>query len=116
MDQRFVEPIKNSDKNTEIKCLESDKLFVGCDNGYLIEFSMIEKTAHDLGKILDRKIHSIAKTPDNKSQFVSDFKGGFKELDIPTRKNLNSYPVKKVSFCVVTHDQKFLITVENGDN
>ena len=44
---------------------------------------------------------------------MCDIKGGFKELDIPTRKQVNSFNVKNAVCCVVTNDNKSLITAEN---
>ena len=38
----------------------------------------------------------------------------FKELDISIRKQINSFNVKSAVFCVVTHDNKFLITADRG--
>ena len=46
---------------------------------------------------------------------MSDYKD-FKELHIPTRKQVNSFAVKSALCCVVTHDNKFLVTAENGEN
>ena len=42
--------------------------------------------------------------------------GGFRELDIPTRSQVNSLPVKSAVCCVVTHNNKFLITAESAFN
>ena len=62
----FLEKVQNSDKNTEIKYPDGEKLFVGCFGGNLLEFSMIEKKTVHKSKILGRII-SMAKTFDNKS-------------------------------------------------
>ena len=43
---------------------------------------------------------------------MCDDKGVFKELDILTRKQVNSLPVKSATCCVVTYDNKFLVTAE----
>ena len=43
-------------------------------------------------------------------------KGSFKELDIPTCKQVNSLPLKNVRYCAVTFDNKFFITAGNGRN
>ena len=59
---------KNSDINTEIKSLGCTKIFVGCMDGYVQEFSMVENgTFHNPCKILNSDIRSMAKTLDNKS-------------------------------------------------
>ena len=53
----------------------------------------------------------MAKTLDNKSYFVTHERGGWiRELDIPTRKQVNRYKIKSEEFCVITNDNKFLIT------
>ena len=39
---------------------------------------------------------------------------GLKELQISTRKQINSFPVKGTIYCAVTRDNKFLIAVGNG--
>ena len=59
--------VQNSDKNTEIKYPKGDKLFAGCTNGWLVEFSMIEEITYYFGKILENEFSSMSKTPDNKS-------------------------------------------------
>ena len=41
---------------------------------------------------------------------------GFKELDISTRKKVNSLPVKSARYCVLTFDNKFLITADSEKN
>ena len=109
--------VLNSEKNTETKYPKGDKAFVGCYDGCLLEFSMISKTiVYDYGKICVDFVCSMAKTFDNKSQFVCDNSGGFKELDISKRKQVNSFPVKNAVCFVVTQDSKFLITSEDGFN
>ena len=60
--------VQNSDKNTEIKYPESNRLFIGCNNGSVKEFSIVlKKIVHDHGQILYDDINPMAKTPDNKS-------------------------------------------------
>ena len=93
--------------------IKEDRLFVGCSDGSVQEFSIIEnKTVHDIGKILDNRIVSMDKTLDNKSLLVCDFYGGFTELDISARKQVNSFLVKSAIKVVVTHDNKSLITAK----
>ena len=115
--------VQNSDKNTEVdpctetKYLGFDKMFVGCQHGYLYEFSIIEnKIVHNLDTTLNDAITLMDKTLDNKTQFVGFRNGGFKEFDIPTRKQVNSIPVKNARICVVTHNNKYLITATIGTN
>ena len=107
--------------NTEFKHPEGDKLFIQCDDCCVLEFSMISKTiVHDLGQILDDIISSIARTFDNKSQFVCDWSGSLKELYISTRKQVNSFKqvdgfnLSSTRCCAVTHNNKYLITAECG--
>ena len=66
-------------------------------------------------KVLDDVIISMAKTTDNKSQFVCGSHGDFKELDITTLKQVNSFNVKSAKCCVVTYDNKYLITAEDAE-
>ena len=63
----FKNQAQNSDQKPEIKNPEGDKFFIGYDEGYLLEYSTTKQTVRDLGKILDRRINSMAKTSDNKS-------------------------------------------------
>ena len=55
-------------KNMVIKYPEGDRVFVGCYDGYMLGFSMIEKKiVCDLGKIIANAIILMTKTLDNKS-------------------------------------------------
>ena len=114
MQSKIDKQVQNPFKSTEIKSPEGDKIFAACTDGSLIELSMISKTiVYDDGRILDDIIFSIAKTNDNKSQFLCGYHTGFIEIHIPTRKKLRSYTKQRPSRCVVTHDNKFLVTYEN---
>ena len=63
----IISPEKYTEKNMEIKYSDGSRFFVTCDDGSLIEYSLIEKkTVYDFGRILV-DISSVAKTPDNKS-------------------------------------------------
>ena len=117
MQSKICRQVQSSDKNTKIKYPEGDKLFVGYTDGCLLEISMIEEEhIHDHGKILDNAFSLMAKTNDNKSLFVFGFEGNFVQLDIPTRKKVNSFIIKNASYFVVTHDGKYLITGESKEN
>ena len=112
-----IQEINYFEINTEIKYPEGDKLFAGYNNGSLLEFSMVEKkTVHDFGQIFDNAIVSLAKTYDNKSQFVCANDGGFQELDISTRKQVSNFNVKNARCCIVTYNNRFLITAEDNLN
>ena len=112
-----VSMVAQNETNTYIKSLGFDTMFVGCQDGSVEEFSMVEnKTVHNFGRILHDPIRSMTVTLDNKSQLVCDINGGFIELHIPTRKQLNSLPVNKARVCVVTHNNKFLITAGSEKN
>ena len=68
MGSKISKQAQNSDKNTETKSLGFDKMFVGCQDGSVLEFSMIsKKIEHNFGKILNHPICSMAKTFDSKS-------------------------------------------------
>ena len=111
----FVDQVNNFFKSMDIKYPEGDQLFVGCSNGYLLKFSMIaKKNIYDFAKILNDHIMSMAKTLDNKSQFVCDNSGLFLECDISTCKQVNNFKVNSVTRCVITYDNKFFITVGSG--
>ena len=114
--QGVKKQVPNSDKNTEIKYPKGDKIFIGCDKGIAQEFSIVEKkTIHDHGRLFYSIITSIAITHDNKSWFMCDGYGNFKELDISKRKQINSFPLNSATYCVITSDNKSLITVEYGN-
>ncbi len=55
-----IQNYTDSKKNTEIKCPDNNKLFVGCCGGFLLE----DKTVYD-SNILDLVISSIAKNIPN---------------------------------------------------
>ena len=104
-------------KSTESKYDEGDHLFIGYSDGCLLKFSIVEKkTIHDFGQIFENCIVSMVKTFDNKLQFICDNDGGFKQLDIITNKEVNSFQVKSARKCVLTCDEKFLITAEDKEN
>ena len=66
--ENTVHPEKNIDKNTEMKCHEGDRLFVGCYDGSVLELSMNQNNiVNELVEILYGMITSMAKTYDNKS-------------------------------------------------
>ena len=112
-----MEQAQNPEKNIEIKYPDGDQLFIGYADCSLLEFSMIgKKSVYDFGEVLDRYLFSLEKTLDNKSQFVCGYYGEFREFDISTRKKVNSFTVESARCCVVSHDNKFLITVEYGYN
>ena len=74
MKQSFKKQILNSDKMTEIKYPEGDKVFIACSSakscgGCVLELSMISKDAvwYDLPNNYAYLITSMAKKPDNKS-------------------------------------------------
>ena len=92
MGSKTSKQVQNSNKNTNTKHFEGDRVFVGCNQSYFYEFSMIGKTVHNLGQVLKGHVGSMAKTPDNKSQFLcADYNKYFIELDIATRKQVNSF-------------------------
>ena len=108
-------PIKK--KLYEMKYPEGDRVFIGYSSGYLLEYSIdAKRIVHDFDKILNEDIISINKTSDNKSLFLCDWEGGFREFDIPTRKKVNNFEVQSAKCCVVTYDNQFLITAENKLN
>ena len=67
MQSNTLAQVENSDKNTKIKCPEGDKLFLGCGDTTVQEFSMTEMKIIHQKKILNDTITSMAKTSDNKS-------------------------------------------------
>lgn len=109
--------VQNSDTYTEIKYPKGDKLFFGQYNGSVVEFSIAEKKLVHSPKILDGIVNSMVKTYDNKSQLVCSLKTGFKQLHVPTCKDVKGLNVGSFHFdgrrqpttVVVTHDNKFLI-------
>ena len=112
-------------KRKVIKHHEGLKMFIGCAYNKVVGFSMIGNADfHGIGSFGNYPICSMAKTPDNKSQLYCDAQGHFIELDIPSRKKVNSYEIngkrevkgKSSKRCVVTHDNKFLVTAEYGKN
>ena len=111
MGQKVSKQVQNSDKNTEIKRLGDDKLFIPYIDCLFLEFSLISKPiVYDLGKNSFDYIFSIAKTPDNKSQFVSSPNHNFREINIPSLREVYKLPNIGERICVVTYDNKILVT------
>ena len=116
MEPNTLAQVKNSDKNREIKYPAGSRVFVGYNHSSMLELLTIPKTTvHDHGIVVDGAMTCMAKAPDNKSQYVSGFHGDFKELDIPTLKQVNSIPLKIAGYFVVTCDNKTLITATPKD-
>ena len=68
MMRSFKKQVLNSQKNTEIKYPEGDKMFAGFFDGSIQGFSMSpEITVDDYGQVSNNVIYSMAKTPNNKS-------------------------------------------------
>ena len=97
----------------KVKFPDGDRIFIGRNGGYLLEYSMDEKEiVYNFGKILDQGISSLATTFDNKTLFVCDYQCGFREFDIATHNQTKNFEVRKAACCVVTYDNQFLITAE----
>ena len=97
----------------KVKCPYGNLVFIGCEFGVLFEYSMNEKRiVRDFGQTFQENIYAMTKTFDNKSLFVSDCLGSFGEFDILTCKQVNKLEVKVLTFCVITCDNKFLVTSE----
>ena len=102
-------------KIKEVKYPEGNRVFTGCSEGYLYEYSVTDKkVVHDFGQILNKTIVSMAKTVDNKYLFVSDDDGGFREIEIATRKQVNNFKIENARKCVVTYNNHFLFIAEDG--
>ena len=101
---------------------DGDKMIIGCKDGYLYEYSTKKESilyaypCFATPAIAGEDISSMATTIDNKTLFVCDIKGSFREIDISTQKQVNNFNVKNAVFCVVTYDNKFLITAEDERN
>ena len=68
MDAKVNKQAQNTYKNKETKYLGCCKMFIGCSDGSVQEFSMVSLTVeYDFGKILGKCISSMAKTFGNKS-------------------------------------------------
>ena len=100
-----------------MKYPEGNRVFTGCESGYLSEYLINEgRIAHDFGKILPMAISSMATTFDNKYLFVCCSQGGFTEFDLSTYKEVNNFGVDDALYCLVTYDNKFLITTRGRNN
>ena len=96
---------------------EGNRVFIGFDGGYLYEYSINEKViVHDFGKISDCSVSSMTTTFDNKYLFVLSMAGGLTEIDTSTRNQVKNFKLKGSIQCVVTYDNKFLITATEGSN
>ena len=102
-------------RGKEMKYSDGDRVFLGCEAGNLLEYSMKKlRIVHDFGIVLDNHISSMAKTFDNKSLFICDEDSGFREFDISSHMKLDSFAVRNAEYCIVTYDNKFLITCEGN--
>ena len=115
MQPEISKQVQNSEKNIEIKHPKGDRLLIGLLKGSVLDLSLIEKKTIHHKKTSSIGLFSMAKTPDNKSQFVCNI-GDFRELDLSTHKQLIRFNVGFVVLCVVTHDNKSLITASNEYN
>ena len=59
------------------------------------------------------KMHVCRNTRDNKSLFVCDYMGGFREFEIATYKQPNNFKVQSTTIILVTYDNKYLIITES---
>ena len=96
---------------------KSGRIFIGCDEGSVFEYSINNnKIVRCYENFANGHIYSIQTTIDKKTLFVCDQKGFFKELSIRTNKLTNFFGIEDVIGCLVTSDNKYLITVEYGKN
>ena len=108
---------KNINKNKIMKHPEGNRVFIGCLRGELYEYLINEKRiSHDFCQILDDDIFSMATTFDNKYLFLCTAISGFREINIRTHKQVNKTGVENVWKCVVTYDNRFLITSTAREN
>jgi len=83
----------------------------------LLEFSITQKrVTYDFGEIFDNPISSIAVTFNRKFLFACTELGNFKQIDLIKRKRLYDFGVHKAEGCLVTFDDRYLITFERGKN
>ena len=119
---KFKEQLKVLFQEIQLKSnILGKKIFVGCGDGSLLEFSINEKkTVPYKNKFSARQISSMVKTSDNKSQFVCSIQNlephNLFKFDIPTSKQVKIFSFPSARHCVVTHDNKFLITATDEDN
>ena len=107
----------NFNKNEIMKHPDGNRVFIGCLNGYLYEYSLKEKRiVHDFGKVADMTICSMSITLDNKYLLVCDKNGVFKEFHLKTYKQVKTFGVENADICVVTNNNQFLITSPTGSN
>ena len=99
------------------KYLDGNRIFIGCLNGSLQEYSMVEnKIIHKFGETLNDGIYSMSKTFDNKSLFVCDWDGGFREFDISIHRQVKTFEAQNVKCCAITNDNKFIFTATKEPN
>ena len=103
-------------QNLEVKCPDVGNVFIACNDGSVVEFSMIEKKVVQKQKISDTIFYSMAKTSDNKTQFLCDGNFKLKVAELSTLKPVKGFREKDAFYCVVTHDNQFLITADHSFN
>ena len=96
---------------------KGDRMFIGCNEGSIVEYSINKnKIVRYFVKFASDDISSIQTTIDKKTLFVCDRRGGFRELNIRTNKVTNFFGIENARCCLVTPDNKYLITAEDGKN
>ena len=75
-----------------------------------------KRIVHEFGIIIFGEITSMATTFDNKILFVCSKNSDFREFDISTHNEVNTFEVKSPTLCVVTYDNQFLIITEGRFN
>ena len=115
--QQMILQDKDFNRNKMMEHFEDNRLFIGCGSGEVYEYSINEKrTVYDFGKKFNCFVSSMATTFDNKYLFVCDYDGEFREFDISTHNQVNEFGVENAGYCVVTYDNKFLITTPTRKN
>ena len=72
-----------------------------------------KRIVHEFSQIIDDDMFSTARTFDNKSLFINNFNKNLLGFDISTRKQVSNNIGIHGGLCVVTYDNKFLITDDN---
>lgn len=89
-------------------------MFLGCEHGWLFEYSLNQKEILYQRQIFDTDIEALATTTDGKTLFLTDRHGKFKEFNIESQNEENHFQVKTAQYVTVTYNNRYLITATNN--
>ena len=108
--------LRDADHQMKMQHPTGESAFIGCERGHLYQYSLKEKTVLHKARIFDSDINSLACTNDNKKLFACNEIGHFREYNAATHTIEKNFAVISAVHCLVTFNNKLLVTAEYGNN